>query len=98
MSDKSNEDESKGLLSTTPSHSEQYSRQNNIEIQSPLQQLSGGGISHQTTQNRNNNIRSYGSTNYVDTDVSERASLLSPSSEGIKKIYIYIYILIYIYI
>ena len=95
MSDKSNEDESKGLLSTTPSHSEQYSRQNNIEIQSPLQQLSGGGtISHQTTQNRNNNIRSYGSTNYVDTDVSERASLLSPSSEGIKKyiklIYIYI--------
>jgi hypothetical protein len=93
MSDKNNEDdESRGLLSSSTPNSEQYNRQNNVETHSPLQQSGGGvggSISNQT-QNRSNNIKSYGSTNYIDADVSERASLLSPASEGMNNYHIII--------
>ena len=73
MSDRNNDDESNRLLSNASSDQHQQYQQTSSSS-SPSSAIS-------QPQSRGSSIRSYGTTN--KDDISERASLLSPSSEGI---------------
>jgi len=77
MSDRNNDDERR-LLSNSGASSDQHQQYQQYQQTS---QISSSSPAISQPQSRGSSIRSYGATN--NDDISERASLLSPSSEGI---------------